>query len=449
MTPPDAPLAHFALRPDPVAGVPFLTGEVGPIGGVIKQRPEDFIVDELPQYDPCGEGEHIYLYVEKSGLSTMQLVRIVAKHFHVDERAVGYAGQKDKHALTRQVISVHVPGKRAEDFPSITHDRVSVLWADHHTNKLRLGHLRGNRFSIRIRDVDPVKVVAAHKVMRILAATGLPNSFGPQRFGHRGNNHELGRLMLLGDWQGFFDEFLGFGSRAGAPDSAEGAARARSLYTEGRFAEAADAFPHAMRHEIGVARALASGARPDKAIRTIHPVQMRFWISAFQSGIFNRFLSERIAAGAFDRVVPGDVAIKLRNGALFDVDELVVSDPETAHRLASFEIAPSGPLWGPKMKRCSGEPGALEDRVLAETGVTLDRFARLSDQFRVDMPGARRPVRVPVTDIELDGGMDEHGGYIRVAFDLPPGSFATSVIREITKADAMCAPELAEEADHG
>ena len=222
----------------------------------------------------------------------------------------------------------------------------------------------------------------------------------------------------------------------------------RTLYAEGRFAEAADVLPRAMGHEQSVLRALAAGARPEKAIRTIHPVQVRFWISAFQSGIFNRFLGERVTGRTFDRVLVGDVAAKLRNGALFDVDAQVVSDPDTAHRLASFEISPSGPLWGPKMKRASGAPGAMEDALLAETGLTLEQFAKGSESLRADLPGARRPMRIPLTDVELEGGVDEHGPFIRVAFDLPPGSFATTVIREITKADAMCAPELAEDIGH-
>lgn len=436
------------MHKGPLVGLPFVTSAVDPIGGVIKQRPEDFIVDEQPLYEPSGEGEHIYLYVEKSGLSTMQLVRIIAKHFNVDERAVGYAGMKDKHALTRQVVSIHAPGKRAEDFPSIVHDHVSVLWADQHANKLRVGHLRGNRFSIRIREVDPLRVVAAKKVLDTLTAVGIPNYFGPQRFGHRGNNHELGRLLLAQEWRGFLDEFLGPGVAATSDDSSEGAAASRQLYVQGRFGEAADILPRAMRHEQSVLRALASGARPEKAIRTIHPVQVRFWISAFQSGIFNRFLGERVTRGTFDRVLVGDVALKLRNGALFDVDDLVAADPETAHRVASFEISPSGPLWGPKMKRASGEPGALEEGLLAETGLSLEGFARGSEALRAELPGARRALRVAITDVELEGGIDEHGPFIRAAFDLPPGSFATTVIREITKADAMCAPELAEEVGH-
>lgn len=432
----------------PLAGLPMLTAREAPIGGSIKVRHEDFLVDELPAYDPCGEGEHIYLYVEKMGLSTMQLVRILAKHFRVDERAIGYAGMKDKHAITRQVISIHAPGKRIEDFPSIAHDRVTVLWADHHTNKLRLGHLKGNRFSIRIRDVDPMRVVEANRILARLRASGIPNYFGPQRFGARGNNHTLGRMLLVGDHAAFLDAFLGPDAEDAIPDAAPEIALARTLYRERRYADALDTMPKIMRHERFALRALASGADPEDAIRAVHPVQLRFWISAFQSGLFNHFLGARVRASDFDRLLPGDVACKLRNGALFDVDDRTVADPDTAHRLASFEIAPSGPLWGPKMKRATGAPGDLESRLLREAGIGMEHFAGLADSMDVELPGARRPLRIPVTDIELEGGVDEHGAFIRVAFDLPPGSFATVVIREITGVEPAMPADTAEDDPH-
>src|SRR5262245_6039299 len=108
----------------------YITSDLPPIGGVIKQRAEDFLVDEVPLYQPSGAGEHIYLLVQKRGLSTMEMVEIVAAHFAVPRRAVGYAGLKDKHAITRQVVSVHAPGRKIEDFGELRHEKISVLWAD-------------------------------------------------------------------------------------------------------------------------------------------------------------------------------------------------------------------------------------------------------------------------------------------------------------------------------
>src|SRR3954469_15654714 len=131
---PSHPLADFDPHVTPAL---YLTADLPPLGGWIKERPEDFLVDEQPAYQPCGEGEHLYLFVEKRGLSTLRAARILAQHFVVHERAVGHAGLKDKRAVTRQVFSVHIPGKRLENFPELRHERMGVLWADYHTNKLR------------------------------------------------------------------------------------------------------------------------------------------------------------------------------------------------------------------------------------------------------------------------------------------------------------------------
>lgn len=415
---------------------PFVTPEIAGVGGVIKQRNEDFLVEEVAQYQPCGEGEHIYLFVEKNGLSTSEMVEIIARHFGVDDYAVGYAGMKDKYALTRQVVSVHVPGKRPEDFPSLRHEQVGILWTDLHTNKLRLGHLRGNRFSIRIREVDPLRVVDVHRCIGLLGRRGVPNLFGAQRFGYRLNNHVLGRYLLTRDFERLLDGYLG-AERAGLEhprrDGNEEAGEARRLYDAGDLEAAADAMPRHMRNERDALRALSRGASPEEAVRSIHPVQIRFWISAFQSAIFNQLVSERISDGLLGALVPGDIAIKMTNGAMFDVDEETLADPATQERLEQFEIAPTAALWGPRTKGARGEIGNRERQVLARAGTNVAAIEGTAEEFGVSVLGTRRAVRVPLIDPEVEGGVDEHGAYIRIAFELPSGCFATSVMREIMK----------------
>ena len=131
--PPLPPLPTFAAPRN------YVTADIPGTAGVIKQRPEDFLVEEIPSYDPCGSGEHIYLMVQKTGLSTLRMVQILAGHFRVRESAVGYAGLKDKHAITRQQVSIHTPGRGPQDFPSVTHPSIVVLGATLHNNKLRRG----------------------------------------------------------------------------------------------------------------------------------------------------------------------------------------------------------------------------------------------------------------------------------------------------------------------
>jgi len=330
----------------------YLTADTPGAGGLIKQRPEDFLVDEQPLYQPCGEGEHIYLLIEKRELSTMDLVGIVADHFGVRRNAIGYAGMKDKWAVTRQVLSVHVPGKDLADFPEITHEKAGVLWADMHTNKLRVGHLRGNRFSIKIRDVDVMQVRAALASLRLLERHGVPNRFGPQRFGMRGRNHLVGRAMLLDDARLALDELLLPGEA-----SSDGAlASAYSLYAEGRYEQALGAAPRSADSERRSLRALAEGKSAEAAVRTMGRVQRRFFISAFQSAVFNRVLDERMERGGFEALVAGDLAWRHDNGAVFAVSADEAGDDSLRDRIEKKEISPSGPMWGPRMKRADHEP---------------------------------------------------------------------------------------------
>lgn len=421
--------APVGERPWPALDAPYLTADIPPIGGRLKERIEDFVVEEIPLYRPSGAGEHIYLFIEKHNMSTSQLVAIVARHFGVPKNAVGFAGMKDKFAITRQVISVHTPGMGLEDFPMLTHERLAVLWADLHTNKLRLGHLASNRFSVRIRGVEMGKAIAARAVLRALERAGVPNFAGEQRFGNRQNNHRLGRLMLLGRDRALLDELLG-------PDPAYPAlnAQGREHYALGRFAEAHAVFPSVCRHELAALAALKRGGTARHAIQAIDVFQRRFWFSAFQSAVFNAVLAQRLRDGTLATLEAGDVAAKHENTAMFRVDDAVLAEAGTAGRLERLEISPSGPMWGRDMMTALGAPAEREAQALAQTGVTVDHLAKIVAPLGPSMTlGARRALRVPIMYPEVEGGLDAHGPYVRCAFELPPGSFATVVMREIMK----------------
>src|SRR6185436_13505083 len=119
-------------------------------GGELKAVPEDFVVEEIPAYAPCGDGEHLYLRIEKRGIPTFAAVERIASAFGVGKQAVGYAGLKDARAIAVQWISVHSPKDVAQGFEL---DGLRVLESSRHRNKLKVGHLRGNRFRIRVRGV--------------------------------------------------------------------------------------------------------------------------------------------------------------------------------------------------------------------------------------------------------------------------------------------------------
>lgn len=409
----------------------YLTEEVPPIGGRIKERPEDFIVEELPLYEPCGEGEHAYLFVEKRGMSTLEMIRIIAQHFDVPRQSVGYAGLKDKAAITRQVISVHMPGRRPEDVPMLRHDRISVLWVDLHKNKLRQGHLQGNRFSIRVRGVAPTAALSAKRVLDVLEQRGVPNRIGEQRFGHLANNHRIGLAMILGDHRAALDELLGPGEH-----NLEAQREARALYAAGDYVGALERFPGSLRAERDALRVLVRGGGPSRAMRAVGRTAAEFYLTAFQSAVFNAILDDRLTAGTLGRLGVGDLAWKHDSRACFAVDEAVIADPATSARLDAIEISPSGPMWGVEMMRAAGEVDRAEVRALEAAGIGVEALSEFERRSRLRLNGTRRPLRVRLTDPDVEGGVDEHGSYVRLAFDLPRGAFATEVLREVMKPEA-------------
>ena len=162
----------------------------------IRACPEDFVVDELPLYDCSGEGEHTFVRVEKRLRTTEQVARTLAREAGVRPRDVGYAGRKDRNAVTRQWFSV--PGLAPDQALALDVPGLRVLEASRHRNKLRTGHLAGNAFAIRVRGVPPALAVQAEERSAVLRTRGMPNRFGDQRFGRDGDNVESARALLAG-----------------------------------------------------------------------------------------------------------------------------------------------------------------------------------------------------------------------------------------------------------
>jgi tRNA pseudouridine13 synthase len=161
----------------------------------VAETPEDFVVEEIPLYAPRGEGEHTFVRVEKRGLTTEEVARALARLVGVPPRAVGYAGRKDKAALARQWLSV--PGLAPERALSFERPGLRVLEALRHPHKLRTGQLRANRFELVVRGLAPGAVREAPSRLAGLAARGMPNRFGAQRFG-RGEGERRARELLGG-----------------------------------------------------------------------------------------------------------------------------------------------------------------------------------------------------------------------------------------------------------
>jgi tRNA pseudouridine13 synthase len=276
-------------------------------------------------------------------------------------------------------VSVHLP--RRPEVRSIQDDRIQVLWATWHGARLRRGDLSGNRFSVRVRGIEPFRAPAAWRAVRELEARGVPNGFGPQRFGMHGNNHAMGALLL-----------------AGRADD--------------------------------IARELARTGEPYRDLRAVPEPTKELWVDAWQSAIFNRVLDARIAAGTYDRVLAGDIACGA-DGAGFAVDAAAAEGPgagSLAARAARLEVSATGPMPGTATPLADGAPGELERAAIEEFGgrALLEPMPRAWRR----PPGDRRPLRIALRNPEMESGFDEHGPYVRMAFDLPAGAYATVVLRE-------------------
>lgn len=168
----------------------FLTPDLPGVGGRIKEHIDDFEVEEIPAYEPSGQGDHLYICIEKRDVGAEYFVRELAKRLDIKANEIGVAGLKDRRAITRQWVSVPVA---VEDrVGQIDGGGIRVLTVSRHTNKLRTGHLRGNRFRILIRDAGG----DAEPILDRLRQFGLPNFYGPQRFGRDGETGKLGMALL-------------------------------------------------------------------------------------------------------------------------------------------------------------------------------------------------------------------------------------------------------------
>jgi tRNA pseudouridine13 synthase len=161
----------------------------------LKRLNEDFCVTELPLQQPSGQGEHLWLWVEKNGANTVFVAQQLALAAQVQDRDVGYAGLKDRHAITRQWFSIYLPKGETPDLTRLSHPEFKVLSQSRHVKKLRPGDLQGNRFEIVLRDVAGDRG-AIEANLQAIASKGVPNYFGAQRFGQAGANVEQGRAML-------------------------------------------------------------------------------------------------------------------------------------------------------------------------------------------------------------------------------------------------------------
>ena len=396
--------------------IPYLTADIAPLTAVYKQSCEDFFVEELPLYELAGAGDHLCFQVEKRGMTTSALVRRIASELKVPTNSIGVAGLKDARAVTRQYLSVeHIASEALEQLRIAD---VEILRIQRHTNKLRKGHLLGNRFRIVLRDCDSSRIDDVRAVMARLEQVGLPNAFGPQRFGARGDSGLIGRALIDGNHREAVELI------AGRPSDADfgSVLAARKLFEVGQYQAASKSWPGGYQLSAKISFAMHKNrGRASRATRSLSKAEKGFFISAWQAECFNRILAERMPHIA--ELQLGEFAWNHGGRRAFQVSELA----RARERARRFEVSPAGPLFGPATVLSAGAIGQLEARILKQFELDIERFDRR--QFS-GISGGRRPLRVRPTETRVETLGET---VLELHFCLPAGAYATSVLREICK----------------
>ena len=414
----------------------YVTNQEG-IGGTIRNQYEDFYVEEIPEVIPEGEGPNVYVWIEKLGRTTLDVVLDIARDLHISRKRMGFAGMKDKKALTRQWICIanmdseeQLNQVKALDGTIYKTDFLKVVRG---RKKLRMGQLKGNKFRILIRDLDDVEKSAevASEVLGQLEVTGVPNYFGWQRFGKpRTNTHLVGRALVENDLKKAVGTYIGNPSE----DESEENQLARKAYDEGNLEESLNLMGKGMRYEKMMIKELIrdskKGELTDKSyMNALHalpkPLQ-RMFVHAYQSYLFNEAVSNRVEMG-INKYVEGDIII--------DTEEHIVRDKtpdEFQELIDNFQANPTCPLYGTKVPYAGGKVGEMEENVLKKYDLEKSDF-EVPKMPRLGSHGLRRSMRFQVWDtsaVAVDDG-------VLCEFSINKGSYATAVLREIMKKDVV------------
>ncbi|MCD4667770.1 MAG: tRNA pseudouridine(13) synthase TruD [Sulfurimonas sp.] len=337
-----------------------------------KQSARDFVVEEIPLYEFSGEGEHLVMFVRKKNLSTMEMVGIFARYLGIKNRDIGYAGLKDKHAMTKQYISINK--QHEEALENFEHEGIKILSKTYHNNKIRIGHLKGNRFYIKLQKVNPTSAIKIDEALKNISDFGMPNFFGYQRFGNDGDNHIEGEKIAKGQKK-------------------ERNPRIKKLLI--------NAYQSHL-FNMWLSRRL----------------EINSLVSSFESkeleSLLNMPLKELKDLKAQKhpfKVLRGDIMEHYPHGRLFDFD----GSEDDLIRFNDRNISVTGMLCGKKVKHSSDLAGEIEKD--------------FDDEINAD--GARRYAWIYPTEVE--GRFNKVEAQYELNFTLPKGSYATVLIEEIAK----------------
>ncbi|WP_201606401.1 tRNA pseudouridine(13) synthase TruD [Psychrobacter okhotskensis] len=347
-----------------------------------KTHNTDFVVNEILPLEFTGEGEHLWLHIEKSGINTAYLAKLLSEWAEIPLRDVGYSGLKDRHALTTQWFSLRIPKKQLpeSEFAPVDisdNESVTILIQHWHNKKLNRGTHRANQFIITLRDIelenDDKSSVEQH--LAHISITGVPNYFGPQRFGWNGNN---------------IREALSLFARP-APDNRP---------------------------------------QPKKSKRKKSPrEQNSMELSAARSLIFNEILAARVRDSSWNTGLAGEVFNLDGSGSIFTSEAI---DDTLRARVASGDIHPTGVLWGMDNDKVSGVAAQIENDTVQNSALLMQLAIGLEKR---DVKAQRRALRLPIEAMswEWQASQNSNEQTLVLNFTLTTGSFATSVLGSLVQ----------------
>ena len=422
-----------ATDQDRALGMDYYITDSPGCSGVIRSSPHDFLVDEVFEELSYEGGRYLVLEVEKTDWDTHHLIREMARKLRISQKRFGWAGTKDKRAVTVQRISIM--NLDEAELKRITLPGLKIKVLGRTNRSVGLGDLLGNRFRITIRDLacpEPGATLA-RITEETMQQKGVPNYFGVQRFGEtRPVTHKVGESLARGKIEEAVYVYLAL-PFSGEPERTR-EARER-LWVSRDIPSALKDFPEYLHHELAMLNYLAEHPGDYAHSFDVLSVNLkRLFVHAYQSYLFNKILSHRLDAKlSLDRAVEGDVVCFAKEG-LPDMDKqqaVTMENIEAVRRLAERGRAfVTLPLIGFETKLAEGIQGEIERAVLNDENVSQGNF-RVEENPELGSRGTRRAALCPVKpQIRVEGNMAE------LEFVLPKGSYATVVLREYMKGSA-------------
>jgi len=410
----------------------FITKSKG-IGGKIKKEPEDFIVEEASIYPPPSEGRYIIARIKAKNWEMNRLVEKLASNLKISTNAIGYAGIKDKRAITVQLMSFPVEMERLKNV-RIPNVEIDILYKS--SKPIYSGKLLGNWFHIIVRDVKATHEEVQDIMEEIEKLSIIPNFFGVQRFGvTRPITHIVGKYILKNEMEKAIMTYVAKPVEGEDDESY----RARKFLEEtGDFEEALKIYPKKLVFERRIIEYLASHPGEwKKALMKLPKNLVRIFLHAYQSYLFNRILSRRIKKGLpIHEAVEGDIVIPWEKEMVIQSKEGIMVNKQNIEKINKqikrWKCFPSAAIYGYELLRAGGEMGEIEKEVAEEEGIKEEEF-KMPHMPEFACRGMRRIIVAPLKNIKWDFD----GENLYLSFFLPKGCYATSLLREIMKADIL------------